>query len=125
VAYGLLWGLELATSLRGASLKEPDQMVTRLSFVGAICALFALAACSSSNGPSLDPNETDCNDVCSAAAQCANANQQQCTDNCTSKSNGDSSYASAVKSCSDCTTTKTSCTDLLACSDNCLSAVTQ
>ena len=92
--------------------------------IPAIFTLFVVAACSSSNGPSLDPNQTDCNDVCTAAAQCLNANEQTCTSNCTTKSNNDSSYASSVKACSDCTTTKTSCTDLLACGSNCLSAVT-
>ena len=91
----------------------------------ALAALVFAAACSSSNGPSLDPNRTDCNDVCAAAAQCLGANEQTCSDNCTSKADGSSSYASAVKSCSDCTTTKTACTDLLACGSNCLSAVTE
>ena len=100
-------------------------MTIRLSSFAATLALFLAMACSSSNGPSLNPNQTDCNDVCTAAAQCANASEQQCSDNCTTKSANDSSYASAVKSCSDCTTTKTSCTDLLACSNNCLSAVTE
>ena len=94
-------------------------------FFPAIAALLFAAACASSSGPSLDPNRTDCNDVCNAAAQCANANQQTCSDKCTAKAKSDSSYASAVKACSDCTTTKTSCTDLLGCSNNCLSAVTQ
>ena len=100
-------------------------MMTRLSLLTATFALFVATACSSSNGPSLDPNRSDCNDVCNAAAQCANANEQQCSDNCTTKSDNDSSYASAVKSCSDCTVTKTTCADLLGCGDNCLSAVTQ
>jgi hypothetical protein len=83
-----------------------------------------VVACSSSNGPSLDPNRTDCNDMCNAAAQCAGANQQSCSDKCTSKADSDSSYASSVKACSDCTVTKTSCTDILGCGSNCLSALT-
>ncbi len=100
-------------------------MTPRLSLFVAIAATSILSfACSSSNGPSLDPDKTDCNDVCTAAAQCANANEGTCESNCVTKSENDSSYASSVKACSDCTTTKTSCTDLLACSGNCLSAVT-
>jgi hypothetical protein len=91
----------------------------------AIAALLVASACSSSNGPSLDPNRTDCNDMCNAAAQCANANQQSCSDQCTTKSDNDSSYASSVKACSDCTVTKTSCVDILGCGSNCLSALTQ
>lgn len=73
---------------------------------------------------SLDPNRTDCNDVCQAAAQCAGADEQTCSDNCTTKSDSDQSYADSVKACSDCTTTKSSCADLLGCSNNCVSAVT-
>jgi hypothetical protein len=100
-------------------------MIVRVSSLLAMFVLLVATACSSSNGPSLDPNRTDCNDVCGAAAQCLNANEQQCSDNCTTKSDNDSSYASAVKACSDCTTTKSTCPDLLGCSNNCLSAVTQ
>ncbi len=98
---------------------------TSLLSATTVLVLALATACSSSNGPSLDPNRTDCNDVCSAAAQCLNANQQSCSDKCTSKADGDSSYASAVKSCSDCTVTKTSCSDLTSCGSNCLSAVTE
>ncbi len=84
-----------------------------------------LIGCASSNGPSLDPNRTDCTDVCSAAKQCLNADETSCINNCTTKAGNDSSYASAVKSCSDCTVTKSSCPDLLGCGSNCLSAVTE
>jgi hypothetical protein len=97
----------------------------RFSFFLALATTSLLAvACSSSNGPSLDPNKTDCNDICTAAAQCANANEGTCESNCETKSDNDSSYASSVKACSDCTTTKSSCTDLLACGSHCLSALT-
>jgi hypothetical protein len=98
--------------------------LSRATSLTAALALLVVAACSSSNGPSLDPNKTDCDDVCNAAEQCLNANQATCSSNCQTKASNDSSYASAVKSCSDCTTTKTSCADLTACSSNCLSAVT-
>lgn len=95
-----------------------------LTFLAAVAVAALAPACSSSNGPSLDPNRTDCNDMCNAAAQCAGANQETCSNNCTTKSDNDSSYASSVKARSDCTVTKTSCTDILGCGSNCLSALT-
>jgi hypothetical protein len=112
------WRLDLVMNIRLSLLS----LAATTSLLG---ALVLPSGCSSSNGPSLDPNRTDCNDVCAAAAQCSGANAQSCSDKCTSKADGDSSYASAVKSCSDCTTTKTTCPDLLACGSNCLSAVTE
>jgi hypothetical protein len=95
------------------------------SSAAAIVALLVASGCASSNGPSFDPNRTNCNDICNAAAQCANANQQSCSDKCTSKADGNSSYASSVKACSDCTVTKTTCVDILGCGGNCLSALAQ
>jgi hypothetical protein len=100
-------------------------MKAKLSLLPVVLACLFTAACSSSNGPSLDPHRTDCNDVCNAAAQCLGANQQTCSDNCTTKSDNDSSYASSVEACSDCTNTKSSCPDLLGCGSNCVSAASQ
>jgi len=99
-------------------------MTTRISFLAVAATLLIATACSSSNGPSLDPNKTDCSDICTAAAQCANADEAKCESNCETKADNDSSYASSVKACSDCTTTKSSCPDLLGCGSNCLSALT-
>jgi hypothetical protein len=92
--------------------------------VSFVVAVAATPACSSSVGPSLDPNRSNCNAVCDKAHDCLGTDSSSCSDNCTTKSDNDDSYKSSVAACSDCVVDK-SCTDVPTCADNCLSAVTQ
>jgi hypothetical protein len=89
-----------------------------------VVTLATAAACSSSVGPSLDPNRSNCDAVCDKAHDCLGTDSTSCSDNCTTKSDNDDSYKSSVAACSDCVVDK-SCPDVAGCADNCLSAVTQ
>jgi hypothetical protein len=95
-----------------------------IRFISFVVAMAAVAACSSASGPSLDPNRSNCDTVCGKASDCLGTNASSCSDNCTTKSDNDSSYKSSVAACADCVHDKT-CPDVSSCSDNCLSAVVQ
>jgi hypothetical protein len=97
-------------------------MISRLATL--IAAAAVAVACSSANGPSLDPTQTNCNVICDQAGQCLNANSSSCSNNCVTQSNDSESYKNSVAACADCVAGK-SCADTASCSDNCLSTLAQ
>ena len=83
-------------------------------------AALSIAACSSSSGPSLDPAETNCNNVCQKAHDCINQNADvnKCTSDCKSKSSDDV-YKAKVSECADCAEPK-ACSEVSSCTGDCL-----
>jgi hypothetical protein len=98
--------------------------ILALFFAAPVIALTSLA-CSSANGPSLDPAHTNCNIVCEQANMCSPTKVvvDSCENSCDSKSSSDDSYKASVTDCATCVNGKT-CTDSASCVDNCLATVT-
>jgi hypothetical protein len=94
--------------------------VSSFAFVTFALSLTA-AACSSSAGPSLNPERTNCNIVCDKGHDCLakDSDADKCSDDCTSKSDKDDVYKAKVKECSDCVEPK-ACSEAGSCLDNCL-----
>ena len=93
------------------------------SIVSCVFASILVAACSASNGPSLDPARSNCSVVCQKSHDCVSSgsNVDACTDSCANKSN-DTSYKDKVTECSDCVAPK-ACSDAAKCTGDCFSLV--
>ncbi len=102
----------------------------RASFFSSIASVFApvllcaVAACSSSSGPSLDPARSNCETVCNKAHDCGSStlDEAKCADDCSTKSKNDTSYKDNITQCSDCVNDK-ECTEAGKCTGDCFNAI--
>src|SRR5689334_14631226 len=89
--------------------------------VALLLSSVAVAACSSSSGPSLNPAKTNCSNVCEKAQECLNkdADVDKCTNDCDSKSSNDNVYKAKVEDCANCVEPK-ACSEVSSCAGDCL-----
>jgi hypothetical protein len=102
----------------------PRSITTSIASSVLLSAMFF--GCSSSTGPSLDPQKSNCETACGKLHDCISdsTNTDKCTSDCSSQSDKDDVYKAKVTSCSDCLANNNDCTSAAkTCSDDCLKIV--